>query len=493
MKKTFITLAAMAAFIACEDMPDQAPVMENAPLKINVGVQTKGLITETTLPDASKIGTFFVDESGTTYNGISVNNLRFTASGTGASQVWTPDLYVGVGTADGTLYSYYPYSANTTDKTAVPVKANASHQVDYLYATPATGINNQNATVTLTMNHALAALRFNIEKGMYAGDAQLTSIGLKGGNIATAATLDVTTGELANYTGTGAYINNIVTPTTLSATASVFEFIVVPVKDASEAVTVELTVDKKLFSVEIPATTLAQGTIHDYTLVMDSGAVLTKVSVTPWNTTQNTSYVTDSAQPATVQIKHKDGSLWSAEEWTDGKSAGLLTNADATGVAIPDPNDPYTYCFVVCKTIPTKNFAWSSNTTVSVPNVSTSTTAFNGKANTDAILAAVAAGTIEDAPAAQECAKTTFADGKKGYLPSAAEVCHIMKYIDSINSCLAVCGNSSITTTLTISTSTQYSTAGIWFYTNEGLKNMSGSYYQSDKARTRSIIPICEF
>lgn len=71
-------------------------------------------------------------------------------------------------------------------------------------------------------------------------------------------------------------------------------------------------------------------------------------------------------------------------------------------------------------------------------------TDFAGEANTAAILAAVADGTIADAPAAQYCASITFAHGKTGYLPSAGELTLAYTVIDDINACLTTIGGKTL-------------------------------------------------
>ena len=450
MRKVFITLAAMAAFIACEDMPDQAPVMENAPLKINVGVQTKGLITETTLPDASEIGAFFYDESNVTYDELTYQNVKFSATGEGQSQTWAAERYIGASATKGHLYAYYPYSADASNMNAVPVIATPSNQADYMWATPVQEIDNKNSSVSLVMNHALAAIRFKIEKGGYQDAGVLSQISFSGNNIAKGATLDITTGALANYSETGALCLNTFDPVTLSETPATFEYIVVPVVGATEVISIALTVDGKEYTVDTPAVELQQNTIHEYALSMNGDFIVTKVNITPWNTVTNNTLSVETTKPVTVKIKHVDGSLWTADAWTAGLAEGVVTNEQATGIAIPDPRDPYSY---MCVLHPTAKMecTWSSTTNAEIDGalITDGTTAgsaialadYAGQANTDAILAAVAAGTIEDAPAAQFCAETTFADGKKGYLPAAGELAQIFK-LSQVKTCLKACGAS---------------------------------------------------
>lgn len=52
---------------------------------------------------------------------------------------------------------------------------------------------------------------------------------------------------------------------------------------------------------------------------------------------------------------------------------------------------------------------------------------FNGKANTDAMLAAVTAGVLSESSAAQKARNTIFANGEEGYLPAAGELAMIRR------------------------------------------------------------------
>ena len=68
----------------------------------------------------------------------------------------------------------------------------------------------------------------------------------------------------------------------------------------------------------------------------------------------------------------------------------------------------------------------------------------NGKANTEAILAAVAAGTIADAPPAQYCASVTFANGQQSYLPAVGEMHAWYFNKEEINACMDAIGGKPI-------------------------------------------------
>lgn len=146
-----------------------------------------------------------------------------------------------------------------------------------------------------------------------------------------------------------------------------------------------------------------------------------------------------------ARIQHKDGTLYTSGEWLAAETAGTVTDADANGVAVL--YSKYAVCPHVIHPKYSEGYhTWSSNSSVEVPGVTATydnaaaRLDVNGKANTDAILAAVADGTIPDAPAAQYCADVTFANGEKGYLPAAGEIQAWYDNKTAVNACMDAIG-----------------------------------------------------
>ena len=477
-----LTALAMLGMVACNNVSDDV-ISHGSALSIKVGTQTKALVTETTLPDAAQIGTFLHNSEGALYDALPYGNVKFTASGAGALQTWAPETDVMLSATQGTLYGYYPYSASATDLSAVAVEA--ASQTDYMWATPVSGLDNKNSSATLTMNHALTAVRLKVVRGDYAGAGLVTAASVQSNALATAATMNIADGALASVTGAGEVIAPALSQFTLSASEQAVEFIAVPVDGASEALTIEMVVDGQTLVVEASATDYPQAAIAEYGVTVNgTGLALTQVTVTPWTETSKgnlgISEVKPAPEPATVKIKHVDGTLYTDDEWTAALTASTVTNEQAVGVAIPDPRNEYAYLCVVHPTAERVDKKWSSNTTVLVDGVFTpkgydsaarediAETDYAGQANTDAILAAVAAGTIEDAPAAQYCAGITFADGKTGYLPAAGEILQMANCETDINACLAACGGTRLyfiaSENYWSSTQSSADCAWMWYY-----------------------------
>ena len=167
--------------------------------------------------------------------------------------------------------------------------------------------------------------------------------------------------------------------------------------------------------------------------------------------------LTDSTYGATyvpwARIQHVNGTLYTAEEWLAAETAGEVTDTDANGVAVRY-SETASCPHVIYPHIPSEEYKWA-NSSGSVMNTYNNTSDVNGKANTEAILAAVANGTLSNAPAAQYCASVTFANGQNGYLPAIGEITAWRSNKDMILSCLEAIGVSSIFDTNQIISSTQ--------------------------------------
>ena len=238
-----------------------------------------------------------VDASGTTYDTKTYNNIKATASTGKTPQTWTFDSQVLLSSTDGTLYGYYPYNSSVTDLTKVPVSAG---ETDYMYATPAEGLNDGSYNANVTMNHALAAIRLKIVRGTYTAAGSVTNLAIKSDNIATSATLNAKTGTLTSPTGAGTAINKTVTQT-LSSSAQTTDFIFVPVTGSSAQPTFTATIDGKDYVATAGATSFAQGNLYEYTLTIDAKAItLSDVKVGDWSYNQSGNPVIQAGYKVTI-------------------------------------------------------------------------------------------------------------------------------------------------------------------------------------------------
>ena len=452
----FLSLTALYA-VSCNEIsiPDHQSM--NLDIDVRTAVETKSLVAGSTLPSGSSVGLFVTDDSETTYDGIAVANIRYTGIGEGESQAWAADEDIMLSATKGTLKGYYPYSENVTDITAIPVQATSDVQDDWMYATPVANLNNKNYSAIMTMNHALAARRLSLVKGSYNGVGEITSVSFSSDGAATNAVLNATDGSLSSITGAGAlYISNEVFY--LIAEKKSVDFITVPTGNAASIV-ITVNVNGTDMVAETEEVILESGKFYEYTLAIGTeGVFLNRMNVIDWSFVDKGTLELAPEELKVpdpfiewARIQHKDGTLYTAEEWLAAESAGTVTDADANGVAVL--YSKYAVCpHIIYPKVSADKPKWSSNSSVEVPGVTTASdeaTAqldVNGKANTEAILAAIAAGTIKDAPAAQYCVDVTFANGQQGYLPAAGELQAWFDNKTAVNACMDAIGGDQVAT-----------------------------------------------
>ena len=474
MRSTLLLLSLTALLaVSCNEV--SLPSGDSAALSLNVrtGLESKSIVEGTTLPSGSQIGLFVADESNDTYDGVPYKNVKYTGIGEADSQVWNTENDIMLSATKATLNAYYPYSEGVTDVSAIPVTATIDSQTDWMWAAPVSKLNSKNSYAKIDMSHALTVIRLNFIKGSYAGIGNVTSVSASSEGMATSALLNATDGSLSSVDGAGtAY--DFSEAFTLSDSKKTFEFMTVPT-GASVPVSVSVVVNGSNMVAETSDILLEAGKIYEYTLAISAeGMYLNQLNVTDWDTID---YGTLELAPKEIKIpdpfvewariQHKDGTLYTAEKWLAAESAGTVTDADANGVAVL--YSKYAVCpHVIHPKYSADKPQWSSNASVIVPGVPTTSdraTAqldVNGKANTEAILAAVTAGTIADAPAAQYCAGVTFADGQQGYLPAAGELQAWFDNKTAFNACMDAIGGDQLNTNSSW-TSTQ-SGSSAWYF-----------------------------
>jgi len=220
-------------------------------------------------------------DDGTATDYDSYSPLYFTATGAGDSQTWAPNTDVVLTETKGTLYAYYPHDGNV-DISAIPVDMTAADQTDWLYATPVTDVNEDNASVAVTLNHALANINVSLVKGSYVGTGNVTAISVKSDGIAPKGTFNATqaTPDYTAFEDEGAALERTVN-TTLGGTAT--DIMVVPT-GTSATITFNVTVDGTVYTATSAAVELERGSSYKYTLTLNSTFMgVSEVSVTPWN------------------------------------------------------------------------------------------------------------------------------------------------------------------------------------------------------------------
>lgn len=213
--------------------------------------------------------------SGGKYDNIAYNNIQFTSSGTGTSQTWSGGT-VKLSATNGYCYAYYPYSSSASTITAIPVTAGGT---DYMYASPVT-VNDKAKNASLTMKHALSAIRFALKRGTYTGTGKVTGVTVASSVLGSSGTLNATTGKLT-VSNKGTAVSQTAS-INLNNTVQNVDVVMVPSGSAG-SITLSITIDGKIYSTTVASTTIAQGSCYTYTITVNARNLsLSSVKVGDW-------------------------------------------------------------------------------------------------------------------------------------------------------------------------------------------------------------------
>ena len=458
------------AFTSCTN---ESEVFKQSSPKLDVkfGValqQARAIFTDASLPSGSVVGAMLDDGTATDYD--SYSPLYFTATGAGDSQTWAPNTDVVLTETKGTLYAYYPHDGNV-DISAIPVDMTAADQTDWLYATPVADVNEDNASVAVTLNHALANINVSLVKGSYVGTGNVTSISVKSDGIAPKGTFNAaqaTPGYTA-FEDEGAALERTVT-TTLGGTAT--DIMVVPT-GSSATITFNVTVDGTVFTATSAAVELEKGSSYKYTLTLNSTFMsVSDVAVTPWNSVTKESLTLEK-----VQANANTGPTVNSAGKANGVYAVTATGeliayndaaVDATclGVALITNNQK-----IMIEKMGEANTEWNNNTEFywgknlhgkNVAGITETTDQavakadFSGKEHTNAIIAAYTEHSVAMDARDMCSVLQTFNDGENNggysdwYIPAAGQLYEIYTNKTNINAAL------------TAMSSTAFSDNGYW-------------------------------
>ena len=284
-KNNIIAVFAVGILMSCTQEDIKEFKTKELDVKITNAVITKDIINENTLPSNSEIGLFVTDDSGLTYDGSILRNIKYTATGEGDAQKWNAASDVLLSATVANVNSYYPYDESVTDITSIPIEVTSEVQKDWMWGTPVSGMDNKNYSATINMNHALAAVKLNIKKENYFGAGKVTSVSFNSNGAGTSAIMNATTGALADIKGAG-YTFESTKEFTIGNEATSVSFIAVPIGIAAPLI-INFEIDGKLMSVQTPDVTLLPGNIYECNLScsMQSFA-LNKLNVTKWTVEQ---------------------------------------------------------------------------------------------------------------------------------------------------------------------------------------------------------------
>ena len=249
-------------------------------LNINSSTMTKALMEDTSLPNGSSVGITIRDDYGR-YTGENYTNIRYSSALSAGVQVWETTSPVLLARETGTLFSYWPHSEDEVDGTMITVSATSDIQTDYMWGLPI-AVSKSNRTASITMQHALSAVRIYCNRGSYTGAGQITAIAFGGDCAATAGTLDLTCGTLDDLSGQGTMIAPAITAKTITSSyQKVSDIIVVPTSSTYGKVVV--TLDGTDYPIEFNTLDLNPGQITEFYLTANNGELFASdVTVGDW-------------------------------------------------------------------------------------------------------------------------------------------------------------------------------------------------------------------
>lgn len=206
---------------------------------------------------------------------------------------WKQDTPIYLNMMKATVWTYYPYSAEVTDGTAIPVPIGRDNPVDYMWGKSVNDVSAVDTKADIPMNHALSqfVLRLKIAKE-YAKEGKLTAIKLEASKptFALDGTMDLSRNGAISFKPELKELSW--TPAEYEAGKDLdFAATVYPMELSEGQLTLEVVLDGDTWRFPIPAVKWAAGKRHIYTVTAkfndfvlgnESGS---PVTIKPWDDT----------------------------------------------------------------------------------------------------------------------------------------------------------------------------------------------------------------
>lgn len=315
-----LALPGMLLMVGCDK--SASPEQENnEPVELQIAPTVA--LTRSAVQDAKSLDKVAVYATGTDYD-TDNNYAVYTNKTSSWDNEGSESIYLT--NADATIYGYYPTTTKYDESAeTIPVTvlegtggttitaidnsgagtaiAAAPGEVDYMYATSVSPINNKSGNnVTLVMNHALSMVSFRIYKADdYKGPGNLTKVVMENVDAGTtlskgtSPTMNITTGAINEGAAKQATYTRTITDYTLTSTANgskKFSILVLPTTSVigSSNIKATFTIDGAAYPVNLTQPTAAgtegmwkAGYNNLYTVKMGGTDLsITTVTVTPW-------------------------------------------------------------------------------------------------------------------------------------------------------------------------------------------------------------------
>lgn len=235
---------------------------------------------------------------------------------------------------------------------------------------------------------------------------------------------------------------------------------------------------------------VTKGTVVTVTPVSTYGGWTTPAASTVTMSSTSNAKTMDYTEEVNVYIAHKNGTLYSTDEWT----ASGNSNDDAEGVCVMRA---LSGGFIIAKTEASESsLAFGGYNKIISGIVTTTAVAdaqkdFDGAGNTPKIIEQCAGYTnnsVTGAPAAEACAAYTFPSGQTGYLPALGEWVLAYDHKAAIVSAMTLIGGTAITEGVYWS-STQYDKTSNWLMIWNG-GPLGNQYIRDMRYHVRAFAPF---
>ena len=276
----YALISLVVTLSACTD--DEHIVRQHAvPMQVSVVnslTASRALIEDESLPGGARVGITLVDDSESTYDEKSYNNILYTSAD---GVKWTSENAPLLGAKQGKAVAYYPYNEDAADYTAIPVEAGTT---DYMYSGWVNDLSSKNINAEFLMQHVMAGVRLELKKANYEGDAVLESLTIKSSGLAKSANMNAADGTLTDIQGEGE-VMQLSTNRQITEGGITLDWLAVPV-GAGKDLQIECMIDGTKYKATVNSDTdFQQGQLVIWNLLLQESTLVTQsISTQKWET-----------------------------------------------------------------------------------------------------------------------------------------------------------------------------------------------------------------
>lgn len=402
------------------DLPADNYVSKPLEIVVHSTPVSKSLIEGNYLPDNAELGVFIRATDGGRYDGLTLNDVRYTATGTEGSQVWNANglRTITLTQTNGTAYAFYPWVENDYSDMLIPI---TNDETDWMYSKqPVTNLTVAQPVAQFELVHAMSIIRCRFVKGDYYPAGVITTVGCTSNGLAKAGTIHLQSGTVSDYVSKGDEIVKKAVGT-VGEDGLTVDLWAVPTGETS-MIQFRVIVDGTLYHVTSENLTIEPGMIYNFSMVLNNETLsIANVSYENWSEAPEEHFEAGLSDPWSearqidgVYAIDVQGNPVPYAEATDDTYQGVafvvrgkayqVAHQDAIG---PDGTNAVYWCLENYKDIPElKNYNIQfNNTTVGTINVTSlpenpaqwtvgAVSDFEGEQNTSIILKSQTTGDV---------------------------------------------------------------------------------------------------